>query len=81
MKLNYLQNKGFYMTIKFFDDLIKPFGKYGYFIVSIICALAAGYFMIGAVLAHNFISGIVTFIFMFVIGYCWNKDTERILNE
>jgi len=69
------------MTIKFLDKLIKPFGKYGYLIVGSFMSIPAAYFIFTAVYLNNFLSGLVAFAVMFVIGYCWNKDSERVINE
>lgn len=69
------------MKIQFLDKLIKPFGYYGYLFVGGFLMVVAGYFILDAVYFNNFISGVVALIIMFVVGYCWNKDTERVIDE
>ena len=59
----------------------KGFGtttiKYRYLIFGIINAIAATTFITMALLPPmNFFAG----VFGFVVGYCWNKDTQRVLN-
>lgn len=66
--------------IKFLDKLILPFGKYGYLIIGSICSVVGGFFIFQAVYHNNFNAGLVAFLMMFVVGYCWNKDSERVLN-
>lgn len=66
--------------IRFLDNLIQPFGKYGYLIIGSLLSVFGGMFIFIAVFYNNFISGVVALFFMFIVGYCWNKDSERVMN-
>lgn len=67
--------------ITFLDKLILPFGKYGYIIVGMFSGLVGGGFIIDAIKNTHFFSGVIALCFMFIFGYCWGKDTERVKNE
>lgn len=67
--------------IVFLEKLISPFGKFGYFIIGTFSAIIGGYFILVAVNHNNLINVIIPLFFMFIVGYCWNKDSERATNE
>lgn len=75
-------------SINLTDKLITLLGKYGYLIVGTISMIISGYFALMATLqvilfhiTNSFYYLILGYIFLFIVGYCWNKDTERIMNE
>lgn len=65
------------MKSSFLDNLINPFGKYGYSIIGSLTAIIAFSFIFVTIYKENFVAGLVAFFFMFVTGYCWNKDSEK----
>jgi hypothetical protein len=76
------------MKIKFLDKIITPLGKYGYLFVGTISMIIGGYFALLATLCvisnhitESFYHLIPGYIFLFIVNYCWSKDTERIENE
>ena len=69
------------MKIKKLDKLIRPLGKYGYLIVGSLSMIITGYFIFLAVLYMIFTLGLTAFVFMFVVSYCWHKDTERVKKD
>ena len=63
------------------DKLILPFGKYGYIIIGCFTGMAGGLFIIDAIQTESFMSVLMGMFFMFVFGFCWSRDSERIKNE
>ena len=56
--------------------------KYRYLIFGIINAIVAVPFIIMAILPPmNFWAGVFALVFMFFVGHCWNKDTQRVLQD
>ena len=61
---------------------MKKLWTYRYLIAGTINAIVAGYFTFVAVNPpRNFIAGLFAFIFWFVVGYCWGKDTKRVREQ
>lgn len=65
------------MKSLFLEKLITPFGKYGYSIIGSLTAITAYIFVFVTIQHENFVTGLIAFFFMFVTGYCWNKDSEK----
>ncbi len=56
--------------------------KYCYIIFGTINALIGVHFIFLAVNPPmNFIAGVFALIFMFIFGWCWGKDIERVKDE
>lgn len=56
--------------------------KYRYLIFGTINAIIAGIFTFIAINPPgNFIAGVFAFVFWFIVGHCWNKDSERVIND
>jgi hypothetical protein len=60
-----------------FIDFIARFSRFGYIIVATISIIIGFYFIFDAIYYNSFISGVISYFFMFIVGYCWNKDSER----